>query len=208
MHLKRQETSKKLPLTRKGTKFVVRTSSHLNDSVPVLIAIRDMLKLARTAAEVKMMIHNKMLKINGKTVSDFKESIKLMNLFEADKAYILTLLPTGRFVFQETKEKSSRVCKVVSKKILSKGKLQFNLHDGTNIISDKKIEIQDSVILTLDNKLKDVIKLDKGSNVESILGKYVGQKGKVQSMSEKEVSVKFEGKDVLTIVPKRSVIAI
>ena len=106
MHLKRQKAAIKLPIPRKGTKYIARALSNLNNSVTVVIAVRDMLKLARTAAEVKKMIHRKLLKINGKNVKDYRESIRLFNLFEADKPYILTLLPTGKFTLEESKEKN------------------------------------------------------------------------------------------------------
>ena len=80
MYLSRAKASRKLPLPRKGTKYLARASSHLNSGVPVVIAIRDMLKLAKTSKEVKKMINERMIKINGKEVKDLKESIKLFNL--------------------------------------------------------------------------------------------------------------------------------
>ena len=59
MHQSRQFADWKLPIERKGNKYVVRASSHVRDSVPVLMAIRDMLKIARDAREVKEMIKAK-----------------------------------------------------------------------------------------------------------------------------------------------------
>ena len=99
MHKKRQTLTTKVPIQRKGTKYVARASSHINDSVPVIIALRDMLKLAQTIKEVKYMIHTKLLKINGRPVKDYRESIRLFNIFEADKKYVLKLLPTNPLLF-------------------------------------------------------------------------------------------------------------
>ena len=59
MHLTRAQASNKIPIPRKGSKYVARPLMNLKDSVPVVIAVRDMLKLARTAKEVKKMIINK-----------------------------------------------------------------------------------------------------------------------------------------------------
>ena len=81
MHLIREEVTKKIPIKRKGTKYVARAASHVTNSVPVVIAVRDMLHFARTSAEVKHMIHTKLLKINGRLVRDLNESIKLFNIF-------------------------------------------------------------------------------------------------------------------------------
>ena len=56
MHQTRKEATNKLPVRRKGTKYLARARSHLNDSVPVVIAVRDMLGLAIKSKEVKQMI--------------------------------------------------------------------------------------------------------------------------------------------------------
>ncbi|MEO0238267.1 MAG: hypothetical protein ABIN35_08560, partial [candidate division WOR-3 bacterium] len=66
-----------------GTKYVVRAIDNPNNSVPVLVAVRDILKLARSAREVQKMINSKILKINGRPVKDWHETIKLFNIFES-----------------------------------------------------------------------------------------------------------------------------
>ena len=63
MHQKRNNVTRKIPIIRKGSTYVVRAASSHKDSVPVLIAVRDMLKLAHTLKEVKYMIHLKLLKL-------------------------------------------------------------------------------------------------------------------------------------------------
>ena len=107
MHLTRQQITTKLPISRKGTKYIARAASHQDESVSTLLAVRDMLKLARTAKEVRKMVQEKMLKINGKAVMDLHESIKLFNLFEAGKVYRLSLLPTKKFTFEEISTKDA-----------------------------------------------------------------------------------------------------
>src|SRR3989338_6238831 len=109
MHQTRKGSTTKLPVPRKGTKYLVRASSHVRNSVPVLIAIRDMLKLARNSNEVKGLIHTKSLKINGKMVKDYHESIKLFNILEADKPYVLSILPSGIFSLLTILEPSCRL---------------------------------------------------------------------------------------------------
>src|SRR3989344_3001456 len=194
MHQTRQETTTKLPLPRKGTKYVVRAFSHLRESVPVLIAIRDMLHLAKTANEVKSMIKQKLLKLNGKVVEDPRESIRLFNVLEAGKTYGLTLLSTGKFSLEEQKEKNKRLCKVVNKKLLGKGKIQLNFHDGTNIISNEKIDVGDSVYLDFESKIKSCVSLGKGADIFVMSGKYSGLTGKVESVKNEKVKIKLENK--------------
>ena len=192
MHLIREEVTKKIPIKRKGTKYVARAASHVTNSVPVVIAVRDMLHFARTSAEVKHMIHTKLLKINGRLVRDLNESIKLFNIFEADKQYVLKLLPTGRFTFVETKD-SKRVCKVISKRLLPKSKIQLNLHDGSNVIGKKDISVGDSIYLDFSSKILSHKILEKGAKVFIISGKYTGSEGSISEISGKNVTVKLEG---------------
>jgi small subunit ribosomal protein S4e len=205
MHQTRQEVDWKIPITRKGTKYIVRPASHVKDSIPVLIAIRDVLKLARTSREVRQMIHQKMLKLNGRQVTEMNDSIKLFNILEADKKYSLVLLPTGRYSFKETKA-NERLCKIMSRTLVSKNKIQLNLHDGTNIIGNKDLKVGDSVYISLDNKLKSHVKFEKGKSCFIISGKYRGHQGKIDSVSEDglaKISLTDGGK---TEIPSKSVI--
>lgn len=196
MHLTRKESSTKLPIERKGTKYIARATSHINNSVPVVIAVRDMLKLARTAKEVKKMIQHKLLKINGKPVNDYRQSILLFNILEADKVYELSLLPTKKFVFVPSKAKNERLCKVTNKRLVSKGAVQLNLHDGSSVLTKEKINVGDSVYLGFDGKIKKHVALSKDKEAFVFSGKYTGQKVKVSDVKDGKVSVKVSGGSV------------
>jgi len=193
MHQTRKEASLKLPIPRKGTKYLARALSHPKDSVPVVLALRDMLKLAKTSAEVKSMIHRKLIKLNGRLVSESNEGIKLFNLFEADKNYVLTLSPTGKFVFEESKESKVTLCKVIGKSLVNGGDIQLSLHDGSTVISKEKVSVGDSVYIDNSGKLNKVKLLEKGAHVLVISGKYSGQSGKADSVSNGKVSVSLKG---------------
>lgn len=208
MHLTRKEATNLLPIPQKGTKYLVRTRSNLQDSVSILAAVRDILKLARNSREVKAMIHNKLLKLNGRQVRDFRESVRLFNLLEAGKTYRLNLLPTKKFSLEETKEKDQRLCKVIGRKLLSKGQIQLNLHDGTNIITKDKISVGDTVYIDLSNKIKKHISLDKATNILVYKGSYAGRKAKIESIKNKMVKIKVEGKEAPTEIHQSQVIAL
>ena len=202
MHQKRSTVSKKVPIPRKGTAYVARPLSHLDDSITVLAAVRDMLKLARTTREVKYLIHNKLLKINGREVKDYRESLKLFNILEAGKNYVLSLTLHGRFSLHETKEKN-RLCKVINKKLLSGKKIQLNLHDGSNILSEDKIQTNDSVYLDSAGKISKHVSFEKGKPCFVISGKYIGRNGSIKSVGGK-VSVSLDDSSVE--LPKECVI--
>ena len=208
MHLKRQQATTKLPIRRKGTTFVARPLSHLNDSVSVVAALRDMLNLANNTKEVKKMIHSRLLKLNGRPIKDHKESIQLFNLLEADKTYFLSILPTKRFTFIEAKSKDKRVCRVSSRRLVGSNKLQLNLHDGTNLLSDKKdILPGDSVYLDSKNKIVSHVSLSKGKSVMVISGKHTGKEGKIESRVGNKLQIKF-GDNSSVELHKKGVIAL
>lgn len=204
MHQNRHAVSKKIPITRKGTKYVVRTNSHLKTSVPVLIALREMLKLAKSSKEVKAMIHHGMLKINNKPVTDHRQAIKIFNLLTADKNYMLTFSPNGKYTLQ-IHDKQERPCKVINKKLLSKNTIQYNLHDGSNLISKEKISVQDTVYLDKDGKVKSVKPLEKSAKVFIFKGKYSGKSGVIKSIDSR-VTTEIDSKAV--ILEKGCMIAI
>jgi len=193
MHQTRKEATTKLPILKKGTKYIARARSYVGDSVPVVIAVRDMLKFAGNAKEVKQMIHQKILKINGRNVKELKESIKLFNKFEAGRTYVLTLSPVRKFTFEEVKPENPRLCKIVSKRLVPGGKTQFNLHDGTNILSSEKAAVGDSFYLDSKNLVRKHVALGKDGDVMVISGKYLGARGKVMSMSENHVLISCKG---------------
>lgn len=205
MHQTRAQASSKIPIPRKGTKYVARASSDLENSVPVVVAVRDMLKLARTTKEVQQMIKQKSLRINGKEVKDYRESIKVFNVLEAGKSYVLTLMPTGKFIFEEASSKE-RICKVVNKHLFKGKKIQLNLHDGTNILAKEKINVHDTIYLNFSGKITKHIPFEKGKECFIISGGYLGQKGKIESIENGKAVVKFKHKTAL--LEKRRIIAL
>jgi len=204
-HQTRNKSTIKLPIRRKGTKYVAKALSHSYDSVPVVIAVRDMLHLASTAKEVRHLIKEKVLKINGRPVRDYRESIRLFNILEAGKIYVLTILPTGRFAF-EPSEKQERLCKVINKKLISGNRIQINLHDGSNIITKEKISVGDSVYLSPDGKIKSHVSLEKGKKVFIMSGKYIGFTGVINSMKDNLVNISLDSHD--TVIGKEQVVAL
>ncbi len=192
MHLTRTKAIRLLPIPRKKTKYIARAASHVSRGIPVVIAIRDVLGLAKTSKEVKYMIRNKLIKINGKEAKDIKEAIKLFNILEVDKIYKLIILPTGRFKFEETKE-NSRLCKIIEKTLVRGNKVQLNLHDGTNALLNEKekANVGDSVELDFSNKVKRIIKIEKGKEVFVISGKSIGLTGKIENIEGKKTKLKL-----------------
>ena len=151
MHLKRQKIPKNWPIKRKGTKYLVRPNSNLTKGIPILIILRDMLKVAQNRREVKRIIHSKQLLLNNKFVKDDKACAVLFDTLEivpSKKFYKISLAKTGKFTTEEIKKEESnhKISKIVNKKILKGKKIQINLSDGRNFISNVKCKINDSLL--------------------------------------------------------------
>jgi len=206
MHKTRKEASVKLPILKKGSKYIARASSNPNNSVPVVIAVRDMLRLAKNAKEVRKMIHQKLLKINGREVKEYGQSIQLFNIFQADKAYELTLSKAKKFVFIPAKNKDVRLCKVTAKRLVRGNAVQVTLHDGTNIITKENVTVGDTIYLDSKNKVSKLVTLDKAKKGFVISGKYMGNEVSIDSYSEGKVKVKTE--ELSAILNAKSVVAL
>lgn len=207
MHLTRAESTKKWPIPRKGTRYVARPFGSVDNSVPVVIAVRDMLKLARTSKEVNEMIKQKLLKLNGREVKDYHESIQLFNILEADKPYVLKITTTGKFTLEHSAKKE-RLCKVINKTLLKGNISQLNLHDGSNVLTKDKIQTNDTVYLDFSGKILRHVPMQKGKEVFVMSGTFKGQKGKIEEVEDSRVAVTFEKSDSPTKLKKREVIVI
>lgn len=202
-HLKRQQVPKSWPIPRKGTKLVVKPRFNLREGIPLLIFIRDMLKIAQNRKEVKKALNEKKILINGKNAKDEKQGILLLDVITivpAKKAYKLILNEKGKFDYEETKEKNSKISKIIGKKMLKGKKLQINLMDGRNYLSDIKCKINDSVVIDFkENKIIKKIELKEKAKVLIFAGKHAGKKGIVIKIEGKtaEIETKKEKINVL-----------
>jgi small subunit ribosomal protein S4e len=195
MHQTRQETTIRLPIRRKGTKYIARALIAPQSSVPVVLALRDMLKLAHSAKEVKEMIKDKLLKINSRIVTDYRESVQLFNLLSvANKTLTLSLNETGKFEFAEAKDAKKRICKIIGKKIVSGNRIQINMHDGTNAIGKKDMKVNDSVYLDSENKVVKHVPIAEAKEAFVFTGKYSGKHCVINSVKDKKAKVSFKNK--------------
>ncbi|PIN90191.1 hypothetical protein COU57_04260 [Candidatus Pacearchaeota archaeon CG10_big_fil_rev_8_21_14_0_10_32_14] len=206
-HLKRHIIPKNWPIPRKGTTFVVRPTSKIELGVPILIALRDMLKQAEDRREVKKAIHNKLVRINDRLVRDEKNTLSLfdtLTLIPSNKSYRLTMNEFGKFEFENIKPEESfkKVAKVIDKKVLKGKKTQINLSDGRNyLIKDApNYKTNDSVVVNLkDKKIEKKLELKKGAKVFVFQGKHTGKFGTIKDIDEKHKRYGIELKNKETI---------
>mgnify|MGYP001570323202 FL=1 len=208
MHLKRQESPKSWPIYRKGTKYIVRPLSGIRNGVPLLLVLRDLLKIAKNRKEVKRAIHMKNIMVNNKPVRDEKNSLFLfdtLSIIPLKKNYKLEILNNGKIGVNEIKESEAnhKIVKVVNKKMLRGKKMQLNMSDGRNFLSNIECNTNDSVLVNFkEKKIEKCIPLKEKAEVFVFAGKHAGKRGKVNKIDEinKMTEVSIDEKPVNILI--------
>lgn len=214
-HLKTITVPKTWPIKRKGQTFIIRPlpSKKLDYSLPIALVFKNMLKFCKTNKEVKTILRDKEILVDGKRKKNIKDLIGFMDVLSIpisnenyrmllDKYNKLTLVPI------DNKEAGYKIVKIISKKILKKGKVQLNLFDSKNIIVEKDIyKVSDSVKINISNQeILDYYKLEKGFYVFIISGKHAGEHGLINNIINKDYYVKTQNEEF--IVEKSSLYVI
>jgi|APSaa5957512535_1039671.scaffolds.fasta_scaffold05912_4 small subunit ribosomal protein S4e len=207
MHLKRQKVPKSWPITRKGTKYLVRPNSDIHSGIPILIILRDMLKIAQNRREVKRAIHEKNILLNNKKVTDEKNVAKLFDIVSivpSKKNYKMIFSQKGKFELEEIKntELNKKIVKIVNKKTVKKKKVQINLSDGRNFISDIKCNVGDSAVINFtSNKIDKIIEFKEKNKVVVIAGNHIGEQGIITKINKEmkmaEISINKNSANIL-----------
>ena len=191
--LKRQMAPQFWGITRKDKRFVitVRPGPHSKEySVPTAVFLRDVLKLVTTLREAKAAIYAGKVKIDGVVRKSLHHAIGLMDVVELENVpEVYRLVPMQGKLLKPLKikesEKAKKLVRVKSKTSISKGKIQIGFHDGRSTISDVKVNVGDTCLIQIpEQKILEVIKLEKGSQVLVTRGINAGQIGKIESMEE------------------------
>ncbi len=214
MHLKRQKIPKNWPVERKGTKYIVIPNSNLKNGVPLLVILRDMLKISQNRKEVKEAIHLKYILINDKRIIDEKQGVLLFDtitITPSKKHYALNLSGKGKFIIEEVGEAESnkKVAKIVNKKTLMGKKTQLNLSDGRNFISDIKCKVNDSVLINFkDKRIEKCLPLKEKEKVIIFAGKHSGKRGVISkiNLENKMAELTIDDKKVDVLIKQLMVI--
>jgi small subunit ribosomal protein S4e len=206
-HLKRLASPRTWFVDRKANTFIVRPNpgAHaLGNGLPLGVLLRDNLALASTAGEVKKLLNNKEVLVDGKRRKDHRFMVGLfdaLSIPELKKHYRMVLDKKGRLGLLEiaAQESMVKLGKVVGKTMMKDGKVQFNLHDGRNIISDAKAKVGDTFVLTLPKaSLSKVLPLKKGARVFLIKGKHAGDVGVLREIKGNEATYSVDDMNIET----------
>ena len=191
--LKRQMAPTFWGINRKEKRFVitVRPGSHpKNNSIPTAVLLRDTLKKVKTLREAKSSIYGGKVKVDGIIQKSLHHSIGLMDVVELEGITdVYRLVPYNGHLLEPIKinaaEKSKKLVKVKSKTTNKGGKTQIGFHDGRTIITDTKINIDDTCLLQIpEQKILDVIKFEKNSQIIVTNGINTGRIGLINEIKE------------------------
>jgi small subunit ribosomal protein S4e len=150
--------------------------------VPVTVVVRDLLKICNTAAEVKTILSNRDMLVDGKIVNDSRKGIGLMDVISFPKAnshYRMVVNVRGKLTLVAIPEEKSswKLCRIDNKTIVPGGKTQLNLHDGRNILVEKD-EYKTGDVLKIEvptQKILGAYKMEQGSMALITSGSSVGR---------------------------------
>ena len=210
-HQKRITAPKSWKINRKANVFITKPNpgSHsLAFGIPFVALVRDQLEFAKTMKEVRDIIHNQIVLLDGKKVTDHKQIVGLMDVITLNKKYFrIVLNSSGKLVPLEISEpeSKSKISKIRGKTSLGK-QIQLNLFDGKNVLVDKAPQkVGDSVIFDFtSNKIGDTLSFEKGASILLTGGKHVGVIGVVEEIRENVLVFKNEAGNVFETTKKHA----
>ncbi len=211
MHQKRLSAPKTYKIPRKVAKWIVKPSPgpHNKEAIPLLVIVRDFLKLADTAREARRIIAAGEILVDGVVRKDYKFPVGLFDVItipKLDKSYRILFDERGRYIPKEIEDADLKLYKIVNKTVVKGGKIQLNLFDGTNILASNEYKTKDSLLLKIPEKeIVDHLKFEEGALVMITGGTHAGEIGRlkeykiVRSSAPNLVTVEGEERDITTI---------
>jgi small subunit ribosomal protein S4e len=203
--LKRKPAPKFWPIHRKELPWIVKPASgahSLQGCLSLTLVLRDILGVAQTRKEGKMILSEGKVQVNGKVQRKDDFPVGLMDVIsmpEASKYYRVMPSHKGLVLSPISNEESSfKLARVVDKSTVTNG-VQIALHDGTVMlikVADPKNPVEvpyetfDILKITLPEKqVVQTVKTKEGNLAVITGGKNIGKQGKIVEI-EKTVAKK------------------
>lgn len=189
-HQKRITVPVSWPITKKTHAWVAKTSPgphSAENSIPLLVVVRDMLKLVDNAREAKRILYEGKVLVDGKVQKDYKLPIGIFDVIAVpliNQQYRMLKDEKGMFYLSTLEAGTVRKLARIENKTFLKGKKQqLNLSDGSNKLAEGDYKVGDSLVLSLPNKdIEDRIGFEIGNLAMVVGGKHSGQTGKIKEI--------------------------
>ncbi len=191
-HLKRFKAPKHWPIHPKENKWTVKPSAGphaIEESLPLLLIVRDILKVADNSREAKRIINNGNILVDGRIRKDYQYPVGFMDVVEIPKTEsIYRVLPDekGRLILHpiSAENKDFKLCRITDKTTIKGGKTQLNLHDGRNYLDNEEYKVGDVVVLKIpEQNVDNVIRFENGTIGLITGGKHIGEIGKIKEIN-------------------------
>jgi small subunit ribosomal protein S4e len=158
------------------------------DSMPLIDFVKH-LGLADKTGEAKKIITSGLIMVDGSCQRDYRYGLGLMDVVSIPtlkKQY--RLLPDKKgLTYRQVgeKEAKTKLCRVVGKTLVADGKVQVNLHDGSNMITDRDVNVNETVIVEVPKmRIVDSIPYAVGNQAMVVSGRHRGETGVVEEVFE------------------------
>ena len=190
-HLKRLNAPRVLRLHRKENTWAIRVTPGphpIDRSIPLGLIIRDYLKLCDTLREVKRILSQGEIFVDGVIRKNYKFPVGLMDVISIPsikKQYRVLFDQRGKLVLIPiTEEEASwKLHRIENKTILRNKKIQLNLHDGNNkLVDEDKYHTGDVLKISFEEReIKEVYPGAPGVVSLIIGGNHIGEIATIQS---------------------------
>ncbi|MCG3216933.1 MAG: 30S ribosomal protein S4e [Candidatus Heimdallarchaeota archaeon] len=220
-HLKRYVVSKHIPIHKKAFTYTVKPypGPHAaHDCIPVTILLRDMFRFARNMSEVKKILFERNVVVDGRVRTNRKYPLGFMDVISFPKIKenyrMIYLAKKGLRVIPITeKETSVKLCQIKDKTTIKNGLTQLNLHDGRNILlpsedaTSSKYSTHDTIKISIpDQEILERYELKIGNYGFVTSGRWMGRHGTIEEISthgrspSKTVTLKTsDGEELVTL---------
>jgi len=193
-HQKRIAAPRSWQISRKIARWTVksRPGPHPGDrSIPLLLIVRDMLKLADNSKEAKRILNEGKILVDGRIRKDHKFPVGIFDILsipEIEVNYMVLMDKRGKLSLHpiSPEEARNKLCRVENKRMLRGGVIQLNLHDGRNLLlgdEDGEVRTHDSIMLTLgSNAISQHFAYKVGSKAMVIGGRHSAQIGEIEEI--------------------------
>lgn len=182
------------PIDRKGSKWVAKPypgAHSLQYSMALKTWLLEILELAKIRRNIRRMISAKDIFVNGKPAREEKAPFGIFDVLSIPKLkknYRVTINRIGKLMLVEIPEQDAKLipAKIISKKTINGGKLQFNCSNGWNLLAEKP-DYKTGDVLFFDAATRKVVKhitLKTGNTVFITGGKHVGKIAKISELKE------------------------
>jgi small subunit ribosomal protein S4e len=191
--LKRLFAPKNWRIERKVKEWTVKPipGPHSKEvSIPITILLRDYLGHATNRKEVTFILNNGDVLVNGRPIKDSSFPVGLMDVIEIPKTkeYFRVLFDkkgSVNLLKIDESEKNTKLFKLINKTMIKGNKLQLNLHDGTNVLSEEGYPTSSTLVMKVpEMKVIDSLEFKEGYIGLVIKGKNVSKIGKISKVTE------------------------